>query len=146
MSPSRTQTYDIEMGAHPVKGMAHFGFAVLAAAIGAEPSRRLRHRLLSRHRDLERSAAAQAAVRPIETVASDVRRLGRRFESVPARLPFARFEALRQAYDAVLAEACRALDIDHLLEVLPPGPELDSERRRVEAALARAGLRLDDGW
>jgi hypothetical protein len=59
---------------------------------------------------------------------------------VPAGLSFARFEGVRLAYDQVLAEACRALGIEHLLGVLGPGVDLDLERERVEAALDRAGL------
>ena len=46
------------------------------------------------------------------------------------------------AYDRVLVEACAALVVEHLLEVLPPGPELDVERQRVELVLAAAGLGL----
>jgi len=82
--------------------------------------------------------------RPIELIAHDAQRLGPRFRNLPARVSFARFEAGRRAYDAVLAEACRALEVEHLLLVIPPGPELDAERCRVERLLARSGLRLDD--
>lgn len=81
--------------------------------------------------------------RPIEEIARDAHRLGREFRCVPDRGSFARFEGCRRAYDWVLIEACNALDVDHLLGVVPPGPELDVERLRVEAVLDRAGLRLD---
>jgi hypothetical protein len=82
--------------------------------------------------------------RPIELIARDAQRLGRRFRSEPPRDSFARSEGARRAYDAVLAEACRTLGVEHLLQVLPPGPDLDIERLRVEAVLDRYGLRLDD--
>ncbi len=82
--------------------------------------------------------------RPIEDIARDANRLGQSFRYVPRGLSFARFEGCRQAYDMVLSEACHALDVDHLLSVLPPGPELDAERDRVESKLWLAGLRLDD--
>ena len=48
-------------------------------------------------------------------------------------------EALRQQ-----GEACAALDIEHLLAVLPPGEQRDAERTRIETALWLAGLRLED--
>lgn len=127
--------------------MPPFTVAALAAAIGPE-LRRLRC-FLARLRGRQGVGClddARPEGRRIELVASDVRRLGGRFRNVPPGVSFARFEALRQAYDGVLAEACKALEVDHLLQVLPPGPELDRERRRVEVALYRAGLSLDDDW
>jgi hypothetical protein len=44
----------------------------------------------------------------------------------------------------VLAEACLALGVDHLLGVLAPGPELDAERQRVELRLSGYGLLRDN--
>jgi hypothetical protein len=44
----------------------------------------------------------------------------------------------------VLVEACTALGVAHLLEVLPPGEELDRERSRVEGVLWLSGLRIDE--
>jgi hypothetical protein len=82
--------------------------------------------------------------RPIEVIAHDAHRLGGQVRCPARGMSFARFEGRRRAYDAVLTEACRALEVDHLLGVLPAGPELDAERRRVEAVLGLAGLRLDD--
>ena len=80
--------------------------------------------------------------RPIELIADDARRLGGRFHHVPPGASFARFEARRQAYDTVLAEACQVVAVDHLLLVIPPGPELDAERARVESVLLRSGFAL----
>ncbi len=76
----------------------------------------------------------------------DARRLSFRFRTVPPDASFARFEGRRRAYDAVLGEACGALGVEHLLAVLVPGPDLDRERLRVESALVRAGLLLDDSY
>lgn len=91
-----------------------------------------------------RSVPPPVLGRPIENIARDVIRLGHSFRYVPPGLSFARFEGCRRAYDLVLSEACQALDVDHLLGVLSPGPELDAERDRVESKLWLAGLRLDD--
>ena len=62
-----------------------------------------------------------------------------------SRVSFAQLEGNRMAYDRVLVEACTALGVDHLIEVLPPGPELDGERRRVELVLDAWGLGLGLG-
>jgi len=80
--------------------------------------------------------------RPVEEIALAARRLGSRYHFPPAGQRFGKAEALRQAYDAALAEACTALGIAHLMEVLPPGTDLDAERARVEWALDCAGLEL----
>jgi hypothetical protein len=82
--------------------------------------------------------------RPIEAIARDAHRLGLFFHHPPPGVSFARFEGCRRAYDDVLAEACRALDVPHLLHVLPPSPEHDRERQRVELLLGWAGLPIDD--
>lgn len=82
--------------------------------------------------------------RPIELIASDARRLSSSFRRVPEDASFARFEGRRRAYDDVLVEACRAVGVEHRLKALPPGPELDRERYRVELVLQHAGLPLDD--
>jgi hypothetical protein len=99
-------------------------------------------RLLSRV--LARLTPRRTPNRPIETIAREARRLGRSYRYPPRGRSFARFEGTRWAYDKVLAEGCRALGIVHLLDVLPPGAELDAERQRVEYLLDQAGLRLDD--
>ena len=91
-----------------------------------------------------RPSPPQPPGRPIEEIARDAYRLGHTFRYLPPRISFARFEGCRRAYDLVLAEACRALEVDHLLGVLPPSPELDAERQRVEVMLGFAGLSIDD--
>ena len=115
--------------------------ALLLAALGAGttgwrapgPVRRL----------LERRRAPTPAhpVRPIEQVASDVRRISQRYHQPGMR--FAQYEGRRRAYDGVLAEAADMLAIAHLLGVLSPGLELDRERVRVERLLAEAGVLPD---
>jgi hypothetical protein len=82
--------------------------------------------------------------RPLEEIAADARRLAPRALHPPRGTSRAKIVALRYAYDHVLAEACAALGIDHLLGVLEPGDELDAERARVESLLWLAGLRIDD--
>ncbi|GAA5155288.1 hypothetical protein GCM10023340_40180 [Nocardioides marinquilinus] len=71
-------------------------------------------------------------------MARDVARLGPRFHAEGLR--FTKYEALRRAYDQVLAEACDVLEVDHLLTVLPPGPDRDLERERVERLLRGTGM------
>ena len=44
------------------------------------------------------------------------------------------------AYDDVLLEACRAVDLPDTLTGLPEGTERDAERLRLEFLLDRAGL------
>jgi hypothetical protein len=81
-------------------------------------------------------------IRPLESIAADARRLARNFHHQPRGQSFMKYEAHRRAYDDVLAEGCRALDIPHLLSLIEPGPHLDAERARVEYRLECAGLEL----
>jgi hypothetical protein len=82
--------------------------------------------------------------RPLEQVAADLRRLGRQLAHVPAGAPMARRRGLQAAYDDVLAEAARLLEVPHTLDGVPPGRARDVERLRVQAALADAGLAVPD--
>ena len=90
-----------------------------------------------------RRTVPEPAGRPLEVIAAEARRLGQRANYPPRGTSRAKIVALRYAYDHVLAEACAALGITHLLGVLPPGDELDAERLRVESLLWLAGLRID---
>jgi hypothetical protein len=45
-----------------------------------------------------------------------------------------------RAYDDLLLDACRALEVQTSLASLPEGIERESERLRVEYELERAGL------
>ncbi|GCD92019.1 hypothetical protein [Nocardioides sp. LS1] len=93
---------------------------------------------------LHRARRPEPAGRPIELIAVDARRLRVRYRYPPRGLRFAKYEGLRCAYDAVLAEACRALGHEHLFDVLPPGSERDAERYRIELLLDDFGFHLDD--
>ena len=123
-----------------------FTAMLVGALLGPQRTRQLVRLLLGLCRRVvgERPPPARPVGRPIEEIARDAHRLGAGFRCVPAGMSFARFEGRRRAYDRVLTEACAALGIEHLLGVIPPSPELDLERRRVEAVLVRAGLPLDD--
>lgn len=82
--------------------------------------------------------------RPLELIVQDARRLGPRLHNPPRGTSFAKLEGWRHAYDRALAELCDALEVAHLLGVLPPGEHRDKERARVESALWLAGLRIDE--
>jgi hypothetical protein len=82
--------------------------------------------------------------RPIEVIAHEARRLGQRYRLTRRGVSYAKSEAIRRAYDGVLAEGCDALGVSHLLGVLEPGDELDAERIRVERVLHIWGIGLDD--
>ncbi len=138
------------MDAQADAGVAMFAMVTAVAVMSPRQLQRTRVRVRALARWVARRASAlrrrplAPTGRPIELIAADVHRLGPRFHCVPTGVSFARFEARRQAYDRVLVEACHAVAVDHLLRVLPPGQELDRERQRVERALQRCGLRLDD--
>ncbi len=61
--------------------------------------------LRARRRVREGDAPPPAALRPVEAVAADVRRLGRQLDTVPAGAPQVRRRGLQAAYDDVLTEA-----------------------------------------
>lgn len=108
---------------------------ILAGLVGGWPRRRSWLRLSRRFRRPEPSAPGR---RPLQLIAHDVHRISERYHQDGMR--FAQYEGRRRAFDRVLAEAAEALEIPHLLHLLPPGPERDCERSRVEARLVDAGL------
>jgi hypothetical protein len=79
---------------------------------------------------------------PIERIARDARRLRAGLLAPTPGTPMARRIGVQRAYDDLLADACRALDVPDTLTGLPLGAERDAERRHVEHELAAAGLRL----
>jgi hypothetical protein len=123
-------------------------FHLPAGSDASVPAARRRLRGLTRRRNGDRGAAAPAAPprprRPIEDIVSDARRYASRVHEPPRGTSYAKHVAACSVYDRVLGEACAALDIEHLLGVLPPGEERDAERTRIETALWLAGLRLED--
>ena len=79
---------------------------------------------------------------PIERIASDVRRVRAEFRAQTPGMPMARRIGITRAYDDLLADACRSLNVPDTLSDLPPGTERDAERLVVEHELEQAGLRL----
>jgi len=77
---------------------------------------------------------------PIERLAQDLRRVRRSLTDLPPDAPMVRRRATSQAYDALLGQACVALDVPNWLPDLPEGVEREVERLRVEESLRRAGL------
>lgn len=118
--------------------------AVLVGEIDEWRSYRAAARLV---RPLRRRRTPDAEVvvmrRPVELVGADLRRLHAAFHRGDMR--FAKYEGCRQAYDHVLGEAADMVALPHLLELLPPGTELDRERERVELLLRHHGL-LPPPW
>jgi hypothetical protein len=112
----------------------------LAALVGELDEWRTYRALVRLARRLRRTPVADepAARRPIEQVGADLRRLNASFHRDDMR--FAKYEGCRQAYDGVLAEAADMAGLAHLMEVLPPGLELDRERQRIEMLLQHHGL------
>ena len=105
------------------------------ALVGWPDARVLRH--------LHRRAAPQPEPRRrFEDLVTRARVLGPRVRGVQSGVRFAKFDGLRQGYDAVLGELAEQLGIVHLLGIIAPGPELDSERSRVESAIELAGVDL----
>jgi hypothetical protein len=96
---------------------------------------------LGRVRRVRRQTAPSR--RPLEQVARDLRRLGPKFHHPPPGTSRVKIEAARYAYDRALGDAATAVGVEHLLAVLPPGPDLDAERYRVETLLWRAGVRFE---
>jgi hypothetical protein len=106
------------------------------ARLSLHPIRRLRRWV--------RRRGPEPLGRPLEEIAADARRLAPRALHPPRGTSRAKVVALCYAYDHVLAEACAALGVEHLLGVLPPGDERDLERSRVQDLLWLSGLRIDD--
>jgi hypothetical protein len=79
---------------------------------------------------------------PIERIAADLRRIRPQALTPTTGMPMARRRAIVAAYDEVLLDACRALDVSTDLDRLTDALERESERLRTEAELARAGVRL----
>lgn len=113
------------------------GAALGAVLYGHEIATLARRRLRRRAPAPERPTGP-----PIERIASDVRRVRADLRAQAPGLPMARRIAISRAYDDLLVDACRALDLPDTLTDLPPGTERDAERLVVEHELEVAGLRL----
>jgi hypothetical protein len=77
---------------------------------------------------------------PIERLAADLRRVHRALVWLAPDAPVVRRRATNQAYDCLLAQACRAVDEPHWLDDLGDGIEREMERLRIEDALRRCGI------
>jgi len=91
---------------------------------------------------LRRRRGPQPACPPIERVAADLRRVHQALKEFPPGTPAVRRLAARQAYDALLIQACQAVDVPHRLDALAEGVDREVERLRVEEALQDAGVRV----
>jgi hypothetical protein len=145
---ARQSTYHGSVGLNVLAGLTLWCVLAIAAVLGPVRTGRLWRASVGRLRrrdDCREPVAFRPARRPIELIARDAHRLSSQFRwaCTSETASFARFEARRRAYDSVLGEACLALGVDHLLAVLPPGPELDAERQRVELRLSGYGLLRD---
>ena len=78
--------------------------------------------------------------RPLAPIARDLRRLHVAVRDTRDGTSMARRAGILAAYDDVLLEACRAVDLPYTLTGLPEGTERDVERLRLEFLLDRAGL------
>lgn len=96
-------------------------------------------RLVSR---LGRRRPAVPTGPPIEKLAADLRRVHRVLTNYAPGTPVVRRIGTLQAYDELLIQACRAVDVDHQIGRLPPGTDLELERLRVEEQLRDAGLAI----
>lgn len=78
----------------------------------------------------------------IQVLAQRLRRVHRTLIDFEPGTPALRRYAARQAYDDLLRQACRALDIEHRLDDVPEGIDKEIERLRTEESLRQAGLRI----
>lgn len=91
---------------------------------------------------LRRRRGPEPSGPPIERLAADLRRVHRILAELPPGTPAVRRRATRQAYDALLVQACAAVDVPHRLDGLAEGVDREVERLRVEEALRAAGVRV----
>jgi hypothetical protein len=79
---------------------------------------------------------------PIQELAADLRRVHRLLAQFRPGTPMARRVGTRQAYDALLVEACDAVDVEQRLDQMPEGLVREVERLRLEESLRSAGLAI----
>ncbi|SDP89759.1 hypothetical protein SAMN05421507_11971 [Lentzea jiangxiensis] len=91
---------------------------------------------------LLRPSAPVSDHRPIERIAADLRRVRRARARFGPGASAAKKIGARQAYDALLAQACSALEVEHRLDALGEGVDREVERFRVEERLRSLGLSL----
>ncbi|HEY5855485.1 MAG TPA: hypothetical protein VIW24_15905 [Aldersonia sp.] len=120
--------------------LVYLGIVILPSAtlwlVCALPS------LCAKIADRARSRRPHATSRPIERLAADLRRVDLALRNLPPGSTMVRRRATEQAYDDLLREACRALDVPDRLDTVPTGLDRELERARVQRALQRAGLAI----
>jgi hypothetical protein len=79
---------------------------------------------------------------PIERIARNARRLHDELATLPSGTPMARRHGMISAYDELLADACRALQVPDTLTGMDAGPDRELERLHVEQELEDVGLHL----
>lgn len=77
---------------------------------------------------------------PIEKLAADLRRVHRLLAQFEQGTSAVRRIGARQAYDALLVEACDVVEVEQRLHEVPEGIEREVERLRLEESLRAAGL------
>lgn len=77
---------------------------------------------------------------PLERIATDLRRLRPEARRPCQGTAYAKRRGVLAAYDDLLLDACRALEVRTSLASLPEGLEREAERLRLESELERAGL------
>jgi hypothetical protein len=92
---------------------------------------------------LRRRRGPETGAQPIERLAADLRRVRKALAGFSPGTPAVRRLATRQAYDALLVQACAAVDIAHRLDRATDGMDREVERLRVEEALRDAGIRVN---
>lgn len=78
--------------------------------------------------------------RPLERIVRDLRRLQPEARRHRQGVTLAKHRGVMAAYDDLLLEACRAVEVPTSLDSWPEGLERESERLRIEYELERAGV------
>jgi hypothetical protein len=130
------------MGEVPLATVALFAVAVLAPSLLFWLVLRVPRAADEVGAWVRRRRVPQPATPPIERLTADLRRVRRTLAEYPPGTPNVRRRATREAYDALLAQACSVVEVSHRLDELPDGTERELERLRVEEALRRAGLMI----
>ncbi|MEC3974699.1 hypothetical protein [Amycolatopsis sp. H20-H5] len=123
----------------PVANVVLYALVVATPTLGFWLLLALPRLLRSAHRRF-RPPAAQPDHPPIQLLAADLRRVHELLAHFGTGTPASRRTATKQAYDALLAQACSAVEIEQRLAELPEGLDRELERLRVEESLRRAGL------
>ncbi len=78
--------------------------------------------------------------RPIERIVRDLRRLQPEARRPRQGTTSVKYRGVVAAYDDLLLDACRAVEVPTSLSSLPEGSERELERLRIEFELERAGV------